>query len=95
MADLWQVLEMAWGRFDPGSVLDILLMAFIIYWLLLLLRGTTAVAVVRGVVSVLLLGFALSSLLGLTMVGWLLRNSFTALLIAIPIVFQPELLFVM
>ncbi|MBI2303725.1 MAG: TIGR00159 family protein [Chloroflexi bacterium] len=79
-------------RFDPvRGTLDILIIGAIFYWLLLILRGTTAMSLVRGLVIILLVGFLLSNLLQLTMLGWLLRNSLTALLVGVPIVFQPEL----
>ena len=91
MSDLVQIAWMTLSRFDFRSFLDIVIIAAIFYWLLLLLRGTTAMSLLRGIVIVLLFSFSLSSVFQLTMVGWLLRNSFPALLIAIPILFQPEL----
>jgi len=91
MSDLVQVVWMTLNRFGFRSFLDVLIIAAIFYWLLLLLRGTTAMSLLRGIVIVLLFSFILSSVFQLTMVGWLLRNSFPALLIAIPILFQPEL----
>ncbi|MSQ28690.1 MAG: TIGR00159 family protein [Dehalococcoidia bacterium] len=79
------------GSIDLRSVVDILLVALVLYSLLLLLRGTTAMSLLRAIVVVYVAGFALSYVLQLTMVGWLLRNSFPAMLVAIPILFQPEL----
>lgn len=86
--------EVIWGtlaQLDIRGIVDILIIAVIVYRLLLLLRGTTAMSLLRGIVIVFLIGFLLSNVIRLTMVSWLLRNSFTALLIAIPIIFQPEL----
>jgi len=85
--NIWTTL----GRFDFHSLVDILIIAAIFYWLLLLLRATTAMSLLRGIVILLLFGFILSSVFQLTMMGWLLRSSLPALLIAIPILFQPEL----
>ncbi|MEK7214174.1 MAG: diadenylate cyclase CdaA [Chloroflexota bacterium] len=76
---------------DLRSIVDILLVALVLYSLLLLLRGTTAMSLLRAIVVVYVAGFAVSYVLQLTMVGWLLRNSFPAMLVAIPILFQPEL----
>lgn len=73
------------------SLVDILMVAAIIYWLLMLLKGTTAVSLLRAIAMVYLTGFVLSSLLQLTVVGWLLRNSLPAMFVALPILFQPEL----
>jgi diadenylate cyclase len=78
-------------HFDWRSAIDILIVAIVIYWLLNLISGTTAATLVRGILIVLTVGFALSNLLNLTMLGFLLRNSLPALLVAIPILFAPEL----
>lgn len=79
------------GHFDLRSLVDILLVALVLFWLLVLLRGTTAITLLRAIIMVYAVGFTLSSALQLTVVGWLLRNSFPAMLVAIPILFQPEL----
>jgi len=84
-------IEDALGQFGPASVVDILIIAAIIYLVLLLMRGTTAVYLARGIVILLALAFILVRLLELTVLDWLVRNSFPALLIAIPIIFQPEM----
>ena len=84
-------VEDALGEFGPASVVDILIIAGIIYLVLLLMRGTTAVFLARGVVILLAVAFVLVRLFELTVLDWLVRNSFPALLIAIPIIFQPEI----
>ena len=91
MSDLLRVLWNTLGQMDPRSVLDILVVALIFYGVLMLMRGTTGMTLLRGIVTLLAGGFILGSILQLTMFNWLLRNSVTALLIAIPILFQPEL----
>ncbi|MBI3977262.1 MAG: TIGR00159 family protein [Chloroflexi bacterium] len=72
-------------------MVDILVVALIFYWILSLLRGTTGMTLLRGIVMLLVGAFFLGYVLQLTMFNWLLRNSLTALLVAIPILFQPEL----
>lgn len=79
------------GQLDLRSVVDILVVAAIAYGVLSLIQGTTGVALLRGIVVVFLVGSVASSLLGLTVLGWLLRNALPALLVAIPILFQPEI----
>jgi diadenylate cyclase len=91
VGELIQTIGDTFSYLDWRSIFDILLIAFIFYWLLLLVRGTTAMALLRGIVILLLFGFILSNVFQLTVLGWLLRNSFAALLIAVPILFQPEL----
>ncbi|MBI4299920.1 MAG: TIGR00159 family protein [Chloroflexi bacterium] len=91
MSGFTQAINTTFGRFDLRSLLDVLIIALIFYWLLVVLRGTTAMALLRGIVIIFLLAFLLSNLFELTMVSWILRNSFPAILVAIPILFQPEL----
>jgi diadenylate cyclase len=70
--------------------LDIALVAFVIYQVLCWFKGTKAMQLTKGLL--LLLGVYLGSrLLGLTTINWLLEELATILLIAIIIVFQPEL----
>ena len=78
-------------RFEAASVLDILTISILIYLSLLLLKGTTAMSLLRGIVIVLVGAVILASVLELTVLDWLLRNSFPAILIAIPIIFAPEI----
>jgi uncharacterized protein (TIGR00159 family) len=89
------VLQGAWislaGRFGVSSVLDIAIVALVLYWLLSLIAGTSAATLVRGILILLTLGFVLSNVFNLTMLQFLLRNSIPALIIAIPVLFQPEI----
>lgn len=78
-------------RLDLRSVADILIVALLIYGLLMLIKDTTAVMLVRGLVFLVLGGALVSNLFNLPVLGWLVRNSIPALLVAVPILFQPEL----
>jgi len=78
-------------RFDISAAVDILIVTFSIYWLLLLVRGTTAMTVLRGVGVLLIGAFALSWVFDLLVINWILRNSVTGLLVGALIVFQPEI----
>jgi diadenylate cyclase len=75
----------------PRALVDIAIVTIVLYWLLTLISGTSAATLVRGILILLTLGFALSNLLNLTMLGWLLRNSLPAMLVGVPILFAPEL----
>lgn len=79
------------SRLDWSSVVDILLVALIFYLLLRLFQGTQAIQLLRGIIFLVLAISVLSSLLKLRAFTWLIRNSVPALLVAIPVVFQPEL----
>src|SRR5512146_1035135 len=91
MTDFIQTILMTLSRLDLRSVLDILIVAAIVYWILNLIQGTSATALVRGMVTLILLAALLGNVLDLVVLNWLLRNSIPALLVSIPILFQPEL----
>jgi uncharacterized protein (TIGR00159 family) len=86
-----QTFEDSLNTFGPASVVDILAIASVIYLGLLLIKGTTAMSLLRGIIIVLIGAVILTEALNLTVLNWLFRNSFPALLIAIPIVFQSEI----
>jgi diadenylate cyclase len=79
------------SRFDWLSVIDILLVALFFYWLLFLIQGTQAVQLLRGIIIIVLLSVLVTSIFQLAAFSWLIRNSIPALLVAIPVIFQPEL----
>jgi diadenylate cyclase len=80
----------ALSRIKLVDILDICLVALIFYILFLLIRGTQAVQLLRGII-VLVIGILISSILPLPAFKWLMRNALTPLLVAIPVIFQPEL----
>jgi len=65
--------------------------SLIFYWFLTVVRGTRAVQLVRGIIILWLASALLSTVFQLTTLTWLISNSGVALLVAIPIIFQPEL----
>jgi diadenylate cyclase len=91
LEQLLSAVATAFAQLDWRSVLDISLVSIIVYWLLTLIQGTTAVMLVRGIVLLLLFGTIFANLFNLTVLTWLLRNSIPALIVSIPILFQPEL----
>ncbi len=72
------------------SILDIALVAFVIYWLFILIRGTRAVRIVIGL-SVLYLVYLGAVLLNLDLLRTLMETAAVVGLFAIVVVFQPEL----
>jgi diadenylate cyclase len=91
MLDVPDAFGDAFDRLSPSAVIDILIVSISVYWLLLLIRGTTAMTVLRGALVLLGGAFLLSRALDLLVVNWLLRNSVTGIVIAMAIVFQPEI----
>lgn len=73
-----------------SDVIDILATSVLIYYVLLLIRGTRAVQILIGIVVLLgLLGMA--TVLRLYLLGTILRLLVVGAAVTIPIVFQPEL----
>ncbi len=72
------------------NLLDIVLVAYVFYRVILLIRGTRAIELIKGL-FVLFLAFALSAQFHLNTFNWLLEKAMTMIFVALPIVFQPEL----
>ncbi|WP_415783297.1 diadenylate cyclase CdaA [Alkalicoccus chagannorensis] len=71
-------------------IVDISLVAFVIYKLIMIIRGTRAVQLVKGITVILGVWFA-SGWLGLNTLQWIMQQAVTYGLLAIIIIFQPEL----
>jgi diadenylate cyclase len=72
------------------SILDILLVAIVIYWLFILIRGTRAVRIVIGL-SILYLVYLAAILFGFDLLRQLMETAAVVGLFAVVVVFQPEL----
>lgn len=72
-------------------VVDILLVAYIFYHVFLLIRGTRAVQVVRGVVVLAVVTFLVQNVFHLPTLTWLLKTFWMAWAVILAVVFQPEL----
>jgi len=79
------------SKVDLRNLVDILLVAGVIYVALLMVRGTQAVQLLRGVILFALVVAFIANLSGLTAFNWLLKSSSQALLVVVVIVLQPEL----
>ncbi len=86
-------MELLWAfdNFNLTSLLDILLVAALIFVASTLIRGTQAVSLLRGTMLVLFLIGLFTSVLQLVALRWMLGHVITAVAIAIPVIFQPEL----
>ncbi|GAX88414.1 diadenylate cyclase CdaA [Effusibacillus lacus] len=78
------------GQFKIADALDILIVAFVLYRMILLIRGTRAVQLLKGIVVILIMT-GISNYLNLRALNWILDKTLTIGLFAIPVVFQPEL----
>ena len=93
MSSLAELAVSAWSYIRTigiADAFDILIVAFIIYKLLGLIHKTNTLRLTSGI-AVLLLALWLSGTLGLSMINFLLSRAFELGIIALVIIFQPEL----
>src|SRR5258708_33767148 len=86
--------EFCWtfeANFNWIALLDILMGAAIFFGTSLLLRGTQAESLVRGILILLVVVGVTATVFPLVAFRWLLGNIVTAAAVAIPVIFQPEL----
>ena len=79
------------SRIELNDLLDIALVTAVILIFLTLIQGTRAVQVFRGILVISLIVLLLISIFNLPAFTWLVERSLPALLVAIPVIFQPEL----
>jgi DNA integrity scanning protein DisA with diadenylate cyclase activity len=72
------------------DLLDILLVAFIIYRIILLIKGTRAVQMLVGL-AVLLVIFVASQIGGLYTLNWILNNFLSSIILVIVVLFQHDI----
>jgi diadenylate cyclase len=89
MKVLEQIMEL-FRQLRFMDLIDIAIVAYVAYRAILLIRGTRAVQLIKGL-AVLIISTKASEWLGLYTINWLLRNTMTVGVIALLIVFQPEL----
>lgn len=78
------------GRVGPIEVIDVLAVALILYQLLRLVRGTQATQLIVGLVLLGIIGLVANQL-HLILLGWLFQNAAPIAVLAIVVLFQPEL----
>lgn len=87
LSNLYFIFE----RLDWVNLIDLALVTLVFFSILLLLRGTQAVVLLRGVFLLILLVSLFTTLDVLPAFSWLVRNTLPVLLLAIPVIFAPEI----
>ncbi len=72
------------------DILDIILISIIAYNILLLIKDTPAAQIIKGFIILFIFSF-ISNWIGLRTINWLIKGLMAMLVVAIPIIFQPEL----
>jgi len=83
------VLELL-SQIKPTDVIDILIVSYVIYKGIMLIRGTRAVQLLKGI-FVVLIAWGLSVVFNLNTLQWMMNQAFTFGVLALIIIFQPEL----
>ncbi|MBI4504791.1 MAG: TIGR00159 family protein [Chloroflexi bacterium] len=91
MEQLFTALASVLDRLHVWSVVDIAVVAVLIYGLLSLVRGTTAASVLYGFLVLLAAVLVIRGLPELVLLNWLLVNALPLLSVALIVLFQPEL----
>ena len=90
MKDFWTSLYLQLAAMQWSDFLDIIVVAFLIYKLIPLLKSTATMRVVKVVVAILIIT-AVSSELDMYALSFILSEFLTVGLIAVVVLFQPEL----
>ena len=97
MEEILSTISTAWNQFvytissvRVFDIIDILVIAFIIYKAIAFLRETRAGQLVKGIVLLLVL-YAFAVAFNLAVLKWLLSAIFGSAIVAVAIIFQPEL----
>lgn len=77
-------------QFGFWAAVDIAIIAFIIYHILLLIRGTRAAQMLTGILIVVA-AFLLSSIVPLTTLNWVMNKFYSSFIIIIIILFQDDI----
>lgn len=91
MATFLDNLLYIFQRLNWLSVLDILLVTLIFFAVLYSFRDTQAMVLLRGVIFLVVTLVLFTTLVELPAFSWLVQNALPALLVAIPVVFAPEI----
>ena len=86
----WNQIIYALSNIRVFDVIDILVMAFIIYKAIDFLRQSRAGQLVKGII-ILLVVYAAAKFMKLAVLDWTLSNIVNSLIIAVAVIFQPEL----
>jgi len=91
LADLLSEIIFIFQRLNWLSIIDLALVTLVFFIILMVLRDTQANVLMRGVVLVVIFLVVLTSLVNLPAFSWLISTTLPALLLAIPVIFAPEI----
>jgi diadenylate cyclase len=78
-------------RLNPRALIDIFAVSLIFFWLLWFAQRTRAAQLIRGLIILIVGVLAAANIFNLSALNWLISRAWPVLIVAIPIIFQPEL----
>lgn len=91
MSEFLNEILFIFQRINWLSVLDLVLVTLIFFTILTLLRDTQATILLRGVIFLVILLALMTQFIELPAFSWLIQTTLPALLLAIPVIFAPEI----
>lgn len=91
MADFIDNILFIFERFTWESLLDIGLVTIIFFVILLFLRNSQAIVLIRGIILLIIIISLITSLFDLPAFSWLVSTALPTLLLAVPVIFAPEI----
>jgi diadenylate cyclase len=83
---MWEIVEQYWR-----GLIEIVVLSVVVYYILRFIWGTRGARVLIGFVSLLLFLTVISQTFELRVIGWLLGHFLAFLVVALVVIFQPEL----
>ncbi len=91
MGQIFDELVFILQRLSVSSFVDLFLMTTIFFTILIFIRDTRAMVLLRGILLLYILIVLLAALFDLPAFSWFVSNSIPAILVAIPVIFAPEI----
>jgi diadenylate cyclase len=88
--EFFNIPALSWPTFGIAQMLDILIVAMLLYFVTRWIRHTQAWVLLRGLVIILIIAI-LASVFELIAVQWIINNAISMGLVVVVILFQPEL----
>ncbi|MFO8037115.1 MAG: diadenylate cyclase CdaA [Anaerolineales bacterium] len=89
--NIFNYLIFIFERANWLSVVDVILVTMVFFFILYMLRDTKALVYLRGILFLIVVVSLLTSLRVLPAFSWLVSNTLPTLLLAVPVIFAPEI----
>ena len=91
MGQIFDELIFILQRLTVSSFVDLFLVTLIFFTMLVFIRDTRAMVLLRGILFLYILISLLAAIFNLPAFSWFISNSLPAILVAIPVIFAPEI----